>query len=175
MDRVRALKIEHPSSGGTEIDEEPNSLDINEDYLDARGVTLQDDSSDDEDVVLSRDSAGNMTFADQNTTTKTLAELASGSGMTEEQHRTLDQLTHELDEDHYTEYAYSGFKIQSVIEWTDSSKTTKIREYQYTYTGNKITQEVAIQYDASGVEKERLTYVYSYSGWRVSNITTTRT
>lgn len=102
-------------------------------------------------------------------------DLRSGGGISEAEHLALDQLVHELDEDYYENYTYSGSKITNVTVWTDVSMTTKIREYQYTYTGSRITQEVIIQYDGSGVEVERLTLSYSYTGSRISSVTCVRT
>lgn len=99
----------------------------------------------------------------------------TGGGLTPESHRTLDQLVHWLDEDYYQEYTYWGSRVTNITIWTDSGKTTKIREFQYSYSSGKVSQEVIIQYNGSGVEVERLTLTYTYSGSRVSNITTVRT
>ena len=79
MDRVRPLKFEDPATGGTQEDEFPTSLDPNEDAVDAHGLVLQDDSSDDEQVTVTRDGSGNMVLTDvQNPAGKTLTSLASG-------------------------------------------------------------------------------------------------
>ena len=110
FDRVRVLKIEKPSTGGTQTDVYPTDININEDAVDARGVVLQNDSSNDETVIISRDAAGNMTFDDAANSIKTLTELsAAGSdddqvkdnvpvGQTftvkdEHQHLTYDEFT----------------------------------------------------------------------------------
>lgn len=81
FDRVRTLKIEKPSTGGTQTDVYPTGVDPNEDALDVRGVALQNDSSDDEVAVISRDASNNMTFKDgANATEVTLTDLLSGEG-----------------------------------------------------------------------------------------------
>lgn len=97
------------------------------------------------------------------------------SGINAEAHRLLDQLTHELDEDYYEEYTYNGAKIQDVIVWTTVGKTTKIREYNYTYSGYRVTTETIKQYDSGGSLAETLTLTYAYSGAKISNVTAVRT
>lgn len=81
FDRVRTLKIEKPSTGGTQTDVYPTGIDPNEDAIDVRGVTLQNDSSDDEVAVISRDASNNMTFKDgANATEVTLSDLLESEG-----------------------------------------------------------------------------------------------
>lgn len=76
VDRVRPLKIEDSASGGTQNDLFPTTVNTNEDYLDARGVTLQNDTSDDDDVRVDRDASDNMVFQDGiQTTPLTLTQL----------------------------------------------------------------------------------------------------
>ena len=175
VDRVKPLKIESPDSGGVETDEFPTSLDKNEDFVDCRGVTIQDDSSDDDLVRVSRD-GDDLTFLDKNNTEKTLTDLVAGTGgLTADSHRVLDQLVHGLAEDYYEEYTYSGSKVTNITVWTDSGKTKKIREEQYMYTGPRITQAVTIQYDSDGNEFERLTESYTYAfGNRVDHVDAVR-
>ena len=100
---------------------------------------------------------------------------AMGGGLTSSTHRTLDQLTHNLDEDYYEEYIYSGSLVSDIITWTDVGKTTKIREENYTYTAGKVSQEVIIQYNDSGVEVERLTLTYAYTAGKITSVTSVRT
>jgi hypothetical protein len=78
-DRVQSIKWESPAHGGTEEDLTPSEIDVHEDFLDCRGVAIQDDTSDDEVVRISRDAAGNMNFIDPITGLKTLEELAASS------------------------------------------------------------------------------------------------
>jgi hypothetical protein len=78
MDRVRPLKIESISGGGSQDNVYPHDMDPNEDGVEARGLLIQNDSSDDETVVLSRDASDNMTFKDGVVVgTKTLTQLLS--------------------------------------------------------------------------------------------------
>jgi hypothetical protein len=78
-DRVWAIKWESPAHGGTEEDLTPAEIDVHEDFLDCRGVAIQDDTSDDEVVQLSRDADGNLTFKDAVVDTPmTLKTLSSG-------------------------------------------------------------------------------------------------
>lgn len=174
VDRVKPLKLESPDSGGVETDDFPTSLDINEDFVDCRGVAIQNDTSNDDAVLVSRDEAGNLTLKDAVTSLKTLAQLAAGTGMTEEQHRVLDQLVHGLAENYYEEYTYSSGHVINATTWETSSKLKKIREEQYTYSNGKVTQAVTIQYDGNGNEVERLTETYTYSGSRIASVTAVR-
>jgi hypothetical protein len=77
VDRIKPLKIESPDTGGTQTDDFPTSTNKNQDFLDCRGVTIQDDSSDDDLVRVSRD-GDDLTFLDKNNTEKTLTALVSG-------------------------------------------------------------------------------------------------
>lgn len=174
VDRIKPLKLESPDSGGIETDEFPTSLDVHEDFVDCRGVAIQSDVSNDDAVLISRDASGNLTLKDAVTSLKTLAQLAAGTGMTEEQHRVLDQLVHGLAENYYEEYTYSGGRVTNCTIWETSGKLKKIREEQYDYDGSRVSQVVTIQYDGSGNEVERLTEVYGYTGSRVDSVTATR-
>jgi len=176
VDRVKPLKLESPGSGGTQVDEFPTSLNPNEDFLDARGLTLQNDTSDDENVRLTRDSSDRMVFLDgENSSPVSLSTLVAGTGgLTPTTHRELDQLVHEIDENFYSEYTYSGKQVTNITVWTDSGKTTKIRETQLTYSGKQVSQTVEIQYDGSGTEVERLTCNYTYSGKQLISVSCTR-
>lgn len=81
VDRTQAIKWESPAHGGTEEDLTPAEIDVHEDFLDCRGVSIQNDTSDDEAVLISRDAEGNMTFIDPvYGLTATLTELAAGGG-----------------------------------------------------------------------------------------------
>jgi hypothetical protein len=80
-------------------------------------------------------------------------------------HDGLDTLTHRINESGYEEYTYTNQKLTNYTFWTDSNKTKKIREEQFTYTGNFITGWVEIQYDTDGNEKERNTMSnFDYTG-----------
>jgi hypothetical protein len=98
-----------------------------------------------------------------------------GTGITEGSHENLDTLVHNLSEDSYEEVVYSSGKVSNVINWTDSGKTTKIREVALTRTSGKVSQIDLIQYDVSGSEKVRMTGVITRTSGRVSNISWTET
>lgn len=69
-DRIRPLKMETPTRG-TETDEFPTGLDPSEDHIEARGFFLQNDSSDDESVHITRDASNRITFKDSEITVDT--------------------------------------------------------------------------------------------------------
>jgi len=85
-------------------------------------------------------------------------------------HRELDQLVHNIAEDSFEEVTYDGVHPTSDIIWTNSGKTTKIREEQYTWNGNKVDTLTMIQYDATGIEVERVVETYTYTGPKVTQI-----
>lgn len=101
-----------------------------------------------------------------------VVSLTSGTGLSEGAHRGLDQLVHEIAEDSYEEFTYSGSKVTSIVNWTDSGKTQKIREQLFTYTGNKVNTIVTKQYDGAGalIVGETMTETFTYSGSSISNI-----
>lgn len=78
VDRVQALKLEDPATGGTETDLFTTATDANEDFLDARGVTHQNTTSDDDAVRTGRDALDNLTLTDPVSGTATLAALLAG-------------------------------------------------------------------------------------------------
>jgi hypothetical protein len=79
VDRTRPLKYESPGTGGSELDQFQTALNPNQDFVDARGSTFQNDSSDDETVKVTRET-DDLTLTDPNAGTKTLSDLAaSGS------------------------------------------------------------------------------------------------
>jgi len=97
-----------------------------------------------------------------------------GSGITEPQHEALDTLVHEIDESSYDEVVYSGNKVQTYTVWETAAKLKKIREETYSYSGNKVSQIVTVQYDGAGAVKMTMTEVYTYSGSKVTSVTRTK-
>ncbi len=77
--------------------------------------------------------------------------LASSSLGDETRHGVLDTLLHNIAEDCYVEPTTSGALITVLTAWTDSGKTTKIREITISYSGAIATQFVIVQYDDDGV------------------------
>lgn len=87
-------------------------------------------------------------------------------------HRPIDQLVHNVAENSYEEFTYDGVQILSSTIYTDSTKTTKVREENYIYDiAFRIATSSLIQFNASGVEIERLTQKYTYSGNTIISIT----
>ena len=94
-----------------------------------------------------------------------------GGGLTPSTHRALDQLVHDVAEDSFTETEKTAGKISAVRTYTDSGKTVKIREEEYTYTGAQVTTIVTRQYDGVGVLTETYIETITYSGAEVDTIT----
>lgn len=168
VDRIRPLKFEDPSTGGTETDQFPTGTNPNEDFVDSRGTTYQDDSSDDDLVRISRD-GNDLTFLDINNTVKTLSDLVSGTGgLTVEAHKIIRHIIHFMEEGpaegSYKESAWSGILPTNETWWETSSKIDKIYEVNYTYTGiNPTTIERKI-YDTDGDLLVTVTDTVTYSG-----------
>jgi hypothetical protein len=78
-DRVVPIKIESVSTGGTQEDQEYLPAESN-DALEARGYYIQNDTSNDTEVLISRDSLNNMTFQDPETGPCTLSQLLNSGG-----------------------------------------------------------------------------------------------
>lgn len=85
-------------------------------------------------------------------------------------HMALDQLTHNISETSYMEVTRSGGQVTNVTYWTDSGKTTKIRETAISRTGGLVNQVVMTQYDSMGVASEVLTGTITRSGGQVQSI-----
>jgi hypothetical protein len=181
LDLVQLEKQESAGLGGNAGDELPFAAPIEpqEDAIEVAGVMLQETGRRNRQVALWPD-GNDMRFRDiSNPGTAggghTLSELLSGAGggITEGQHRNLDQLVHEIAEDYYEEFTYSAGKITNITHWTDAGKTTKIREQIFTYTGNKVNTIVTKQYDGAGVVKsgETMTETFAYSGNSITSIT----
>lgn len=102
---------------------------------------------------------------------------SAGGGISEAQHRVVDQLVHEIAEASFDQIVYTGNRVDAVITWTNSGMTVKIREELYTYTGNKVTQIVTKQYNGAGtlITGETMTEVIAYTGNQVTDITRTMT
>jgi hypothetical protein len=111
-DRVQVLKWESTSKGGSSDEEFHDEIDTNEDGLDARAYHIQNDSSADSTVVISRDSSNNMTFADGVVSgTKTLQDLLeSGEDDDQVEDNVADGEVFTVKEDHQ-HIIYDEFKV----------------------------------------------------------------
>jgi len=98
--------------------------------------------------------------------------LSTSGGLTAVTHRTLDQLVHNIAETAYSEITRAGSQISKETWWTNSGKTTKIREIDYTYSGAFVSQMVTKQYDVSGnlIIGETLTETITRAGVNISSV-----
>lgn len=99
-----------------------------------------------------------------------VTSLTTGTGLSEGQHAALDQLQHWIAEDSFLEVIRSGDNVTDVIYWTDSGKTTKIRETSVTRSSGKVATIVVRQYDGTGTLSETLTGTVTRSSGKVSTI-----
>ena len=104
------------------------------------------------------------------TGTVTIALDESVAGLTIPGHRLLDQLVHIISENSYYEITRSGGKISSEIYWTNSGKTKKIREIDYSYSGINISSTVTKQYDSLGSVAETYTEIYNRTGNTINSV-----
>lgn len=71
VDKVKPLKFENPTSGGTETDFYPTEADPTEDYISARGVSIKNTDT----MIVSSDVLDNITLTDPVNGTNTVKEL----------------------------------------------------------------------------------------------------
>jgi hypothetical protein len=153
------------------------------DAADVRGVYIQNDTSNDTDVLITRDASGNLTLEDGLVGPFTLTQLSSGGGISESQHRALRQLIHFIDNGPTNGFASGAFRenlpsanpfVTSVTWWTSSAKTHKIVEKLITYTGVLATTVQWKMYDTDGTTVlATVTDAITYSGIFESNRTRT--
>lgn len=170
---IRVPPLKNDPAEGFEQDFDPNA-----DAVDARAVVLQNDTSDDATVQVTRDSSDNMEFKDPTAGTKLLKDIP-----TETQHQALRQLIHFIDNGPTNGFASGAFRenlpaadpfVTSVTWWTTSGKTHKIVEKLITYTGVLATQVQWKMYAADGsTVLATVTDAITYSGIFESNRTRT--
>lgn len=176
-DRVQVLKYEQTSKGGGVGDDTegiPTEISPQEDVIETAGVYLQDALNRDETVYIDRDGDDLRLRDVNNPVPVTLSDIVATSGLTPTTHRAIDQLVHDISEDSFEELTYgAGNRVDNITVWTDVGKTIKIREEQYTYTGNNATTIVTIQYNAAGVVivGETMTETLTYSGNTLASLT----
>lgn len=168
---------------GNEGYEEP--IDPHADGLSANGFFPQNATSNDQVAGVERDSSGNLILKDGVTGTRTLAQVAGGTGVTESAHKTLRQLIHLAEEGGPFEgFASGAFQETlpasdpfptSIIWWTSAAKTAKIVEETITYNANKtINTDQWKVYDVDGsTVLATVTDTITYSG--VFELSRTRT
>jgi len=144
---------------GTQLDDFPTSLNPNEDFVDARGIVLQNATSNDEAVGLERTNS-ELKLWDSAAGAYTLTELLSASsGISEAAHRALRQLIHFIDDGpadgvlsgSYKETTPAGPFPTSYIWYEDATKAKKIVELTLTRNSAQMpTTEVWKMYDTDG-------------------------
>lgn len=74
----------------------------------------------------------------------------------------------------FDEIVYTGLNVTRYTTWTNSSKTTKIREEIYSYNNlNQVSQATITQYNSLGILVRTMIETYTYSGINISSITRT--
>jgi len=128
-------------------------------------------------IIAGDDISIEWTGGTEGTGAVTINFNSSTGGITASQHRSLDQLVHNIAEDSYCEIERIGGRISSVIYYTDSGKSTKIRSVEYTRTSGRISQIVYKQYDDDGnvIIGETLTGTITRTSGRTSSIEWVRT
>jgi len=123
-------------------------------------------------LIAGTDITIDSTGVDAGTGDVTISFGSSTGGITPGNHRTLDQLVHEIAEDSYCEIERSGGRVSSVISYTDSGKSIKIRSVDYARTAGRVSSIVVKQYDSGGsiIVGETLTGTITRTGGRVSSI-----
>jgi len=171
-DRVQPLKLEDTGTG-SEIDLFPTALDRNEDYVDCKGVVIQDTNSDDETTFIERDESGNLTFVDGVAGTYTLDQLSTGgSGISAEGHKILRQLIHFIDNgpaEGFATGAYreiTGTAFPTAIIWYDKAGAGKVKivSKEISWTGVLASPIVWKVYDAAEALIATVTDTVSYTG-----------
>ncbi len=99
----------------------------------------------------------------------------AGSGNAVFNHENLDTLVHDLVEDGYAYVQYLFNRISNITYWTNNLMTKKVREYDVTYNGNKVSRIVSTQYNADGNAYCVLDEQVTYSGWNITSISSTKT
>jgi hypothetical protein len=164
-DRVRLLKNESPTTGGTQDDVGfPSQLNPNQDGISVQGIFLQKPKAsgpieEDELVYITRNVGGDIVFIDVTTgVEKTLTELLAGAGgVTESSHKVLRQLIHFIDDGPAEGFASGAYKETTgtvtptaIVWYTDSGKTDKIVERLITWSGVVPTVDKWKIYDTDG-------------------------
>ena len=155
-DKVQINKQESVAGGGDPLDNdelfETAPLQPWEDAPEVQGLYFQPTNSgiNDEDVYITRDLSGNMLFRDQvvGAEASLTTLLASGTGITDTEHKALRHLIHFIEEGPGDGFASGAFKETtytsvifpvSVVWYESASKTQKIVEKTITRTGGSAT------------------------------------
>lgn len=174
-DKVRPIKQESSGTGGNPSDdvEYLNSpANPNQDALEARGYFIQNNSSSDTNVIVSRDASNNMTFTDPVAGSYTLTQLSTGGSGVPYNDFLLDC---EPNSQNYSySISYSGNYVSNET-YTRTVGSTTAKTIDYTYTGSKVNTETRRVYNNTGVSVlAQMTITYSYTGNKVTGATYVR-
>jgi hypothetical protein len=163
---LRSLQIPASSqvdTTGMLFNEEINSNSELRPYIDSGSIVLNDGTKD----LTSVQAQAYLTPVNQYTVTTTIV----ASGMTIETHEEIYSLAHNPNVSRYVEYVRSGGSVTSIITWTDSGKTKKIKEEIFTRVSGKVSQVVTKQYDSNGIVIKTETLTYTRTNGIVTNET----
>lgn len=168
---VRTLPQKDNSSEGYE---EPFSR--NADAVDVRGVYVQNDTSNDASVLITRDASDNLTFTDPVLgTSKTLTQLAAASSGVAYNDFLLDNepIAETGTNDASYTPTYVGINVTKE-EWKRNDNTL-VKSIDYTYSGINVTTEVRKVFAANGTTiVAQVTWTYSYTGVNITSATMVR-
>lgn len=175
-DRTRPLKLESTASGGTQNDESWTEVDIGQDYLDGRGITLQvagaTVTTSDASTYISRPVAGSLAFTDQLSGTLSLEQLLTSVAGKPGSHAALADIIHFLPDGPGDGWAsgavcvegYTGPLLTSSTWYTDAAQSRRIIALAVTYTGPLPATFKYSLYDATGALVRTLTDTCTYNG-----------
>ena len=176
VDRVRPLKIESISQGGSSDDESITEVTIGQDFLDARGITLQvsgaTTASSDASTYVSRPSPGALGFTDTLSGTLTLEQLLTSVSGKPGSHNAVPDIIHYLGgggpgdafaSGMYRQTVSNGVMPVSVIWFTSAALTTRLYGIVYEYTGLMVSRQIQTLY-ANNVAVRTVTDSFNYGG-----------
>lgn len=131
-------------------------MDVQKDAIECAGIVLVDENNRDQNVTLIRN-GNDLVFKDCNVPLTTFSQVVNG----------IDY------QSGYTEFTRTSGKISSVTMYTDSSKTTKVKEWVISRTNGQISSVVEKMYNASGVQSSSVTSAITRSNNQASSITRT--
>jgi hypothetical protein len=159
----RVFEVRDPGEGYIEDDAR------NTDAPDVRGVYIQNDSSNDSNVVVSRDASNNMTLTDPNAGTVILQNIIAYNQFLLDNEPIAETGTVDAA---YTTTITSGKVTKETWKRND---TTNVKTIDYTYSGSKVATEVRKVFAADGTTVvAQVTWTYTYTGSTVSSASMTR-
>lgn len=173
---LRDIGVIIPAGGGQETFDENDDLDLiqNSKYL--RELTTDDAFGLGSSTLILNDGSSDIA---QSEVLDYIDGIGRGSvgGIDSVEHKGLDTLAHNVAESSEAVFSRDAYRrVISVVTY-DPTETFKIRESLYTYIGlsRRVDTITTIQYDAAGVEIERVTSTASYDGLRIMRVSSVRT